>query len=153
MYDEDHVNDYNASTYMSARSTMQWYYKMERLQSRSTLLARQATQSFHNNMGLHHSGSGGFERELERRGIQVKKYPLTSTTGAARVAELVLLRRAKLEEAAAKRMEEQRAQRRRAAPSEWYDESKGPLNPHFLRSMQCHYTKDIVSLPDTPVIG
>lgn len=152
LYDEDHVNDFNASPYMSARTTMRWYYHMERLQTRNTIVARRGTQSQNNNMGLHHSGQDAFEREAERRGLPVKKYNLTTTTGAARVSEMVLLRRAKLEEESAKLMEEQRGKLRQEAPSSWYDEKLGPLNPNFLGSMQANYTKNITKLPNTPII-
>ncbi|KPA76865.1 putative mitochondrial hypothetical protein [Leptomonas pyrrhocoris] len=151
LWDEDHVNDFNANKYMSARSTMRWYYGMERLQTRNTLNARRSTQSHNNNKGLHHSGRGAFERELERRDIPVDKYPLTTTTGAARVAEMVLLRRAELEKQAKVAMEKQRSELRRDAPSEWYDETDGPLNPRFLVSMQSNYTKTITELPNEPI--
>lgn len=151
LWDEDHVNDFNANKYMSARSTMRWYYGMERLQTRNTINARRATQSYNNNRGLHHSGRGAFEREMERRGIPVEKYPLTTTAGAARVAEMVLLRRAELEKQSAEAMERQRSELRRDAPSEWYDETDGPLNPRFLASMQSNYTKAITELPNTPL--
>lgn len=153
LWDEDHVNDFDANKYLSARSMMRWYYGMERLQTRNSINARRATQSYNNNMGLHHSGRGAFERELERRGIQVDKYPLTTTTGAARVAEMVLLRRQKLEAQAKKAMESQRQARRRDAPSEWYDETEGPLNLRFLASMQSNYTQVITKLPSSPVTG
>ncbi|KAG5493429.1 hypothetical protein JIQ42_01795 [Leishmania sp. Namibia] len=151
LWDEDHVNDFNADKYLSARSTMRWYYGMERLQTRNSINARRATQSYNNNMGVHHSGHGAFERELERRGIQVEKYPLTTTTGAARVAEMVLLRRQDLEAQAKTAMESQRKARRRDAPSGWYDEADGPLNPRFLASMQSNYTQVITELPSTPI--
>ncbi|KAG5469268.1 hypothetical protein LSCM1_02483 [Leishmania martiniquensis] len=153
LWDEDHVNDFDANKYLSARSTMRWYYGMERLQTRNTINARRATQSYNNNMGLHHSGRGPFERELERRGIQVEKYPLTTTTGAVRVAEMVLLRRRELEAQAKIEMEAQRQARRRDAPSGWYNETDGPLNPRFLASMQSNYTQVITELPRTPITG
>lgn len=152
LYDEDHVNDFSSTPYMSARTTMRWYYGMERLQSRNTLLARQGTQSHNSNSGLHHTGKGAFERELERRGVEAAKYPLTTTTGVSRAAEMVLLRRAKLEEQSAKLMTAQREKQRLPAPSQWYDEEKGPLNPNFLRVMQKCYEENITNLPDTPVL-
>lgn len=151
LWDEDHVNDFDANKYMSARSTMRWYYGMERHQTRKSMNARRATQSYNNNNGLHHSGRGAFERELERRDIAVDKYPLTTTTGAARVAEMVLLRRSELEKQSAAAMEKQRAELRRDAPSGWYDEADGPLNPRFLASMQSNYTKNITELPEEPI--
>ncbi|AAZ11523.1 uncharacterized protein TEOVI_000338300 [Trypanosoma equiperdum] len=154
LWDEDHVNDYKTNRYLSARATMRWYQEMERHQTRNSLNARRATQSHNNNRGLHHTGRGAFERELERRGVQVEKYPLTTTTGAMRVAELVILRRMELEKRAEEALAEQRAelQKKNPTPSEWYDESKGPLNPNFLRSMRSHYEVDIANLPDTPLI-
>lgn len=151
-WDEDHVNDFNASKYMSARSMMRWYYGMERLQTRNNLNARRDTQSHNNNMGLHHSGYGPFEREVERRGLPVFKYPLTTTTGASRVAELVLLRRAALEKKAAALLKEQLSQCRRDAPSDWFDETEGPLNPRFVECMQSHYTVLLTPLPENPVV-
>ncbi|RNF20913.1 uncharacterized protein Tco025E_03618 [Trypanosoma conorhini] len=152
LWDEDHVNDYKANRYLSARATMRWYYDMERLQTRNSLNARRGTQSHNNNVGLHHSGRGAFEREVERRGLQVEKYALTTTTGAMRVAELTLLRRLELEKRAEAAMAEQRAALRRPAPSAWYDEAMGPLNPEFLRRMQPHYEVDITTLPESPLM-
>lgn len=151
-WDEDHVNDFNASKYMSARSTMRWYYGMERLQTRNNVNARRSTQSYHNNTGLHHSGRGAFEREVERRGLPVDKYPLTTTTGAKRVAEMVLLRRKALEEKAAVLMQEKLESLRRDEPSEWFDEREGPLNPRFVERMQGHYAVPLTPLPDTPIV-
>ncbi|RNF10468.1 hypothetical protein TraAM80_01514 [Trypanosoma rangeli] len=152
LWDEDHVNDYKANRYLSARAAMRWYYDMERLQTRNSLNARRSTQSHNNNMGLHHSGRGAFEREVERRGLQVEKYALTTTTGAMRVAELTLLRRLELEKRAEAAMAKQRATLRQPAPSAWYDETLGPLNPEFLRRMQPHYEVDIITLPEFPLI-
>ncbi|KAG8348884.1 hypothetical protein ERJ75_001452300 [Trypanosoma vivax] len=154
LWDEDHVNDYKANRYLSARATMRWYYEMERLQTRKSLNARRATQSHNNNEGLHHSGQGAFERELERRGVQVKKYPLTTTTGATRAAEMVLLRRLELEKRAEEALAAQceSLKQEHPRPSAWYDETLGPLNPEFLRVMQPHYEVEITRLPDTPVV-
>lgn len=149
---EDHVNDFNANRYLSARSTLRWYYKMERQMVRRNLNSRRAMQSAHNNSGLHHSGQGAFERELKRQAIEPEKYPLTSTTGAKRVAELVLLRRMELEKKSKVAMDMQRTEKSRAEPSEWYDERLGPLNPHFLKSIQSNYSTNIVQLPDEPYI-
>eukprot|EP00796_Vickermania_ingenoplastis_P004153 gene4153-2995_t len=149
-WDEDHENDFNASTYMSARSTMRWYAGMERVQTRRNLNSRRGAQSRNNNNGLHHSGRGPFEREVERRGLPVDKYALTTTTGATRVAELVLLRRLALEEKAEKLLAERLASLRRAAPSSWMDEADGPLNPRFLERMQSHYATAITPLPELP---
>ncbi|KAF8280156.1 putative LSU ribosomal protein, mitochondrial [Trypanosoma cruzi] len=152
LWDEDHVNDYKTNRYLSARATMRWYYEMERLQTRNSLNARRGTQSHNNNMGLHHSGRGAFEREVERHGLQVEKYALTTTTGATRVAELTLLRRLELEKKAEEAMAKQRAAVRQPAPSAWYDEALGPLNPEFLRLMQPHYEVEIKTLPEAPLI-
>ncbi|KAH9584054.1 hypothetical protein LSM04_004191 [Trypanosoma melophagium] len=154
LWDEDHVNDYKTNRYLTARATMRWYYEMERHQTRNSLNARRGTQSHNNNNGLHHSGRGAFEREAERIGVQVEKYPLTTTTGATRVAEMVLLRRMELEKKAEAAMQAKRAelQEKYQTPTAWYDERKGPLNPAFLRCMQSHYTVDITTLPDTPLV-
>ncbi|ORC91118.1 uncharacterized protein TM35_000061230 [Trypanosoma theileri] len=154
LWDEDHVNDYKSNRYLTARATMRWYYEMERQQTRNSLNARRSTQSHYNNNGLHHSGKGPFEREAERQGIQVEKYPLTTTTGITRVAEMVILRRLELEKKAEEEMGKQRNQLKEkyTTPTEWYDEKKGPLNPEFLRCMQSHYKVDITTLPDTPLI-
>lgn len=151
-WDEDHINDYDASSFMSSRSTMRWYYGMERLQTRNNLLHRRAAQSEANNNGLHHSGRGAFEREAERRGLQVDKYSLTTTTGASRVAELVLLRRAELEKKAAQMMEKVSKSIQREEPSEWFDETNGPLNPRFVERMQSHYRVPLTPLPESPVV-
>lgn len=151
LWDEDHVNDYNASTYLSARSTMRWYYAMERHQTRNNLNARRATQSYNNNKGLHFSGRGAFEREMDRQGIPVEKYSLTTTTGAKRVAEMVLLRRAELEKKSKAMMAEHGNSLRQAAPSSWFNETEGPLNPVFVKVMQPHYTEAIFPLPEHPV--
>lgn len=151
-WDEDHTNDYDATTYMSARNTMRWYYKMERLQTRNNLLHRRAAQSNANNNGLHHSGKGAFEREVERRGLLVEKYPLTTTTGASRVAELVLLRRQELEKRAQAMMEEVSKSVKRDEPSEWFDETDGPLNPRFVERMQSHYQVPLIPLPEAPIV-
>lgn len=151
LWDEDHVNDFQSEKYMSARSTMRWYYGMERLQTRNTINARRGTQSHNNNNGLHHSGQSAFERELERRGVAVQKYPLTTTTGASRVAEMVLLRRAALEKQSAELMDEQRKKLRRPSPSAWYDETAGPLNPNFLMAIQKNYDTTISELPSEPL--
>ncbi|CAD2217864.1 hypothetical protein, conserved [Angomonas deanei] len=151
-WDEDHVNDFNAMPYLSARSTMMWYYSMERHQTRSNLRSRRSTQSSNNNQGLHHSGKGAFAREMERKGIQVDKYPLTTTTGARRVAEMVVLRRQKLEDMSADLMAKQRESVKLEKPSKWFDESKGPLNPRFVKAMQPHYKVNIQDLPETPIV-
>lgn len=151
-WDEDFVNDYNAQTYRTPRSTLEWYAKMERNQTLRSMRFRQTQQSDHNNEGRHHSGKGAFERELERRGVQVDKYPLTTTTGAKRVAELVLLRRLELEKRAAALLEEEAKKRRRDSPSDWFDETDGPLNPRFVERMQSHYSTPITPLPDLPIL-
>lgn len=151
MWDEDHVNDYNASTYMSARTTMGWYHDMERYRTLNNLKQRKATQSHNNNNGLHHSGKDAFERELERKGVPVSKYPLTTTTGASRVAEMVLLRRAELEKQSSELLKADRAKRRIPSPTEWYNEEKGPLNPNFLAVMQKNYDECITELPSLPI--
>ncbi|KEG07510.1 hypothetical protein DQ04_09581020 [Trypanosoma grayi] len=152
LWDEDHVNDYKTNRYLSARATMRWYCEMERLMTRNNLNARRGTQSYNNNRGLHHSGRGAFEREAERRGVQVEKYALTTTTGAMRVAEMVVLRRMELEKKSAEAMAAQRDALRQPQPSAWYDETRGPLNPEFLRRMRSHYEVDITALPDAPLI-
>ncbi|EPY34456.1 hypothetical protein STCU_01575 [Strigomonas culicis] len=138
--------------YASARTTLSWYHKMERLQTRKNLEARRGTQSHNNNLGLHHSGQGAFERELERKGIRPQKYNLTTTTGAKRVAEMVVLRRLELEQRSKEAMAEQTKRMRQAKPSDWYNEADGPLNPNFLKSMQVHYDVPITDLPTDPIL-
>lgn len=151
IYDEDHVNDYDARTYTPARTMLQWYAKMERNATKAQVNARINQQSQHNHEERDFNGAGAFERELERKGIPLEKYPLTSTTGATRVREMVVLRRQVLEKKSAEAMAAARQRQRRASPSEWYDETLGPLNPKFLQSMQSHYDVPIVDLPRRPL--
>lgn len=151
LYDEDHVNSFNASTYTPVHEMVNWYKNMERITTQAEMLKRQRIQSQNNQEGRHHSGAGPFERELERKGIPVEKYPLTTTTGATRIREMIVLRRLALEEKAKAALAKQAGELRRPAPSEWYDETKGPLNPRFLQAMQVHYDVPIVDLPRTPL--
>jgi hypothetical protein len=151
VYDEDHVNDFNARSYTSARTMMEWYARMENIATRTEVRKRVSDQSDHNQNGRHFTGAGPFERELERKGITVEKYPLTTTTGATRVREMVVLRRQVLEKKSAEAMNAARTTLRRAAPSEWYDETRGPLNPKFLKAMQPHYDVAITELPRRPL--
>jgi hypothetical protein len=83
--------------------------------------------------------------------VQVEKYPLPSTVATKRVHEMVLLRRRKIEEMAATRMDEARTKIRLDRPSAWYDETDGPLNQHFLRMVQPAYNQVITELPEMPI--
>lgn len=151
VYDEDHVNEFNARTYTPANLMRKWYTKMEVLNTRSELRFRGTQQSYNNHDGLHHSGMNAFERELERKGIPIEKYPLTTTTGATRVREMVVLRRKALEAKASEALAQQRKEKQRAIPSEWFDETKGPLNPRFVAAVQPLYQVPIADLPRQPV--
>lgn len=151
LYDEDHVNGFDARSYTPARTMLQWYAKMELLATRSNLSVRQITQSEHQRQGRHHTGTGPFERELERKGIPVEKYNLTTTTGASRVREMVVLRRKALDAKSEAAIKEQREAKRQALPSAWYDETAGPLNPKFLKAIQPQYSVNITDLPRTPL--
>ncbi|CUG92351.1 Hypothetical protein, putative [Bodo saltans] len=151
VYDEDHVNDYDARPYTPSRVMMEWYARMESNTTKIEVKTRVNEQSANNQNGLHFTGAGPFERELERKGIPVEKYPLTTTTGATRVREMVVLRRQQLEHKSAEAMKTARTTARRAVPSEWYDETRGPLNPKFLKAMQPHYDVAITELPRRPL--
>jgi hypothetical protein len=151
LYDEDFVNHYTPYLYMPARRMMRWYSFSEGIAGRLAMEQRQAQQDENNQNGIDPNGDGPFEREMKRRGAQVEKYPLTTTTGTTRVHEMVLLRRRVLEEKSTEAMKKMRAEMRRDAPSEWYDESHGPLNPVFLQAMQPHYQTQICDLPRQPI--
>lgn len=62
MWDEDHVNDYVTTRYLTPRALLMWYQRMEQLQTSSTMHQRRKLQTDNNNNGLHHSGKGAFER-------------------------------------------------------------------------------------------
>eukprot|EP00658_Telonema_sp_P-2_P050918 TRINITY_DN38959_c0_g1_i3.p1 TRINITY_DN38959_c0_g1~~TRINITY_DN38959_c0_g1_i3.p1 ORF type:complete len:131 (+),score=21.20 TRINITY_DN38959_c0_g1_i3:236-628(+) len=111
-------------------------------------------ESVNHNSGLRYDGTDAFERELDRKGIPIEKYPLPTTAGMTRVREMTLLRRNKLEGMAKEAMQEASSQSRRATPSSWYSEDLGPLNPHYLQFVRAQYTDvDVTDLPNKPILS
>ena len=124
----------------------------ELLQTRLWLKAMKKMSAGFYNEGRHPThGFGPFENELRRRGIEVHKYRLPTTTAVKRIHEMVVLRRLDLEKQSNAAMEENMKSKRQPLPSEWYDETDGPLNPHFLRHVKSHYSgQDITHLSTHP---
>lgn len=150
-YLEDNANEFDMSVYLPLTRLKSWYARHELNFGRKWLDTMQKTQSVNAQNGLHYNGDGPFERELRRKGIQVEKYPLPSTTATRRNHEMILLRRQKLEELSRVKMDEARKKVARDAPSGWYDETKGPLNPHYLAMVQPLYKQNVTALPAEPV--
>jgi hypothetical protein len=150
-YLEDGKNEYDTSIYYPMRFMKAWYAKREIAHAKTWLFRQQRQESVNVQQGLHFSGENAFERELKRKGVQVEKYPLPSTVATKRVHEMVLLRRRKIEEMAATKMDEARTKIRLDRPSAWYDETDGPLNQHFLRMVQPAYNQVITELPEMPI--
>jgi hypothetical protein len=150
-YLEDHINDHNAKLYYHPRQMKHWYAKTELRRAHAYVRELQDTESENHNEGRHHSGDGPFERELARKGIPVEKYPLPTTTTMRRLHEMTVLRRDALEKRSAVAVAAQRERLRSERPSQWYDESDGPLNQSFLRRVQKHYTETITELPEYPL--
>jgi len=151
MWPEDEVNDYSAKTYYSFDQALRWYELVDRRNLHLAINRRQMIQTENHHNGLHVTGAGAFERELERKGIQVEKYELPTTVGVRRIHEMVLARRRELETRSAALMAAQRKKLRQAKPSEWYEERGGPLNVHFLRFAQSSYDENITKLPQNPI--
>ena len=151
---EDFLNDYFAVKYQSSRQRIQWYFANDRLQVFRNLKKRAEQQHQFNDAGLNPAnGHGAFERELERKGIPVEKYQLPTTTSVTRVHEAVLLRREELEKKSAKLLAAERLRLKVDMPSEWFDETDGPLNSNFLtRYAQQSFTTDVRTLPRTPLL-
>lgn len=152
-YYEDNIWDYKTKVYYHPRQMKFWYAKNEWGKALEWYKGMREWQSTNHNEGLKYDGTGPFERELERKGIPVEKYPLPTTTGIRRVREAVLLRRQQLEERAKKLLDEQRKKLRQPQPSEWYNEAGGPLNPHFLAFVQGCYDVNICDLPSAPILS
>lgn len=150
-YIEDHAHDYNMNVYLPVQQLKRWYANRELTFAKQWLLEQTKNQSVNVQRGLHFSGDGPFERELRRKGIQVEKYALPTTNATRRNHELTLLRRAALETSSKAKMAAARERIRVDSPSGWYDESKGPLNPHFLELAQASYKQNITTLPDAPI--
>lgn len=150
-YLEDYANEYDSTVYLPARNLKIWYAKHEISFAKTWLRTAVKTQSVRVQQGLHYNGDGAFERELRRKGIQVHKFELPSTVATRRTHEMVILRRKALENLAKERMHKAREQKRADAPTSWYDETNGPLNPHFLKLAQPSYKANIVDLPAEPV--
>jgi hypothetical protein len=156
LWPEDYSNDWDTQHYYHPRELKQWYAKTEVRKATEMLREAQKQQCDNNDAGLHPLGDGPFERELERKGVQVDKYPLPSTTMVMRMHEMVYLRRKAMEKKSTEVFQKQKTdlgyneEGRVEKPSEWFDESKGPLNPHFLQFAQSSYVADVVDLPRTP---
>ena len=148
---EDHKHEYDTTIYYPAKHLKAWYARYEIHHAKTWLREMQETESVNKQNGLHYNGDGAFEREMKRRGVEPEKYTLATTTATKRVNEMVILRRSKLEEMAAEKMSEQRNALKSARPSEWYDEAKGPLNPHFLHLVQPSYADVITELREQPI--
>jgi hypothetical protein len=151
-YLEDETAQYNTKLYMHPHYLKKWYANRELTASRQWMNYQKVQESDAHNAGLHYDGTGAFERELRRKGVQVEKYPLPSRVATARLHEMVWLRRGKVEAAAQAAMAAQRAAAQQAAPSPaWYDETQGPLNPHFLKFAAKSYTEELAPLPREPI--
>ena len=153
-YLEDNENYYTAKLYYHPQEWKRKVAGLELIRARYWLYRMRQTSSAFHNQGLHPTyGTGPFEHELQRRGIPIHKYTLPTTTGIKRVHDMTVLRRLELEKQSQEALQKARAGLRQPRPSSWYDESKGPLNPHFLERMASHYTEvDITLLPVTPYI-
>jgi hypothetical protein len=153
VWTEDFLNDYVSAKYHSSRQRMRWYYTNDVDEANRNVQRRQKTMSAYNDAGLNPAtGYGPFERELERTGVPVEKYPLPSTTAVRRLSEAVLLRRQELEKKSERLLAGQREKLKQPRPSEWYDETNGPLNVNFLaRYAQQSYEEGIADLPRRPI--
>lgn len=143
IYPEDEANDYDYSLYQHPKQIKTWYAANEIRESKQWLQHQTSFESENHRQGKHHTGMGAFERELQRKGMQIEKYRLPSTTAVKRVHEMVQLKRKALEKRAAKSIESQKPQK----PSEWYDETDGPMNPHFLQFAQKSFAEPFADLP------
>lgn len=153
IYDEDLVNDYSTNMIRHHNRMRAWYGKHEFTAGMRVINSRELLDSKLQHEGKNPvNGHSAFERELERKGIPIEKYPLPNTVQATRVREMTLLRRLKLEEQAKELMAQQSAAQRRDVPSAWYDETKGPLNPHFLSFVKKNYSgMDVTALQNDPI--
>lgn len=150
---EDHKLEYDTMVYYPRRYAKAWYAAREIKHARKWLADQQRQESVNAQNGLEFNGDGPFEREMKRKGIQVEKYRLPTTTATKRLHEMVVLRRKHIETLAKEKMAAVRSKLAREEPSGWYDEAAGPLNQHFLASMQIHYKRNIVELPAEPVVA
>jgi hypothetical protein len=150
-YLEDQKNEYDTSIYYPMRFMKKWYAQREIHTAKSWLKRQQITESLNTQNGLHFSGENAFERELRRKGVQVEKYPLPTVVATKRLHEMVILRRQRLEDMSRERMDKLRSTLKVARPSKWFDESNGPLNPHFVRIVQSSYSEPLGDLPEVPL--
>ena len=153
VYLEDEKNEYDTRVYYPMRFMKQWYAQREITHAKQWLYNQRRSESVNAQNGLAFNGDGAFEREMKRKGVTIDKYPMPSTVATRRTREMVLLRRRKLEELSSAAMDRQRAAKKAARPSAWFDETDGPLNPHFLRAAQMSYAEDITTLPETPLVA
>ena len=152
VYDEDFTNDYKTDNPLHAKTRKELFGDIERIPVKRRIRTAVETESRNHNAGLRYDGVDAFERELERKGIPVEKYPLPTTVAATRAREMTLLRRLQLERMAQEAMQQATAACRRTTPSQWYDEEKGPLNPHYLQFVRTQYSGvDITDLPNQPI--
>ena len=151
-YPEVGENFYNAKPYYHYQEWKRKCAGLELLQTRYWLKSLKRISAAFYHEGRHPThGFGPFEHELQRRGIEVHKYRLPTTTAVKRIHEMVLLRRQSCEKESKAKMQCLLQSRRQGAPSGWYDETDGPLNPHYLRHVKLHYAdKDITELPTVP---
>ncbi len=145
-------HDYATHHYMHPKELRKWYAVHETRAANTMLNKLAVTESENHNNGLSRDGDGAFEREMIRKGIEVEKYPLPTTVGVRRVHEMSLLRRAEIEKRSATAMAAQREAKKASFPSRWYDETMGPLNPHFLKVAQRSYSEPITELPREPYV-
>lgn len=151
LWDEDNVNEYNSQLYSDPRAMKYWYARHEYTTAGEYIRHQKKEESLNHHEGLHYSGDGAFERELERKGIPVDKYTLPTSVGVKRLHEMVVLRRRKLEALSEQAMAKQREAKKAELPSSWYDETDGPLNPNFLKSVQRNYSANISDLGEEPI--
>jgi hypothetical protein len=153
IWTEDFLNDYNTMKYQSSRQRIRWYYQNDVQEASRNIYARTRNVNANNDAGLHPvTGHGPFERELERTGVEIDKYPLPTTTAVRRLHEAVLLRRQELEKKSERLLAAQREKLKQRQPTAWYDEERGPLNRNFLaRYAQLSYEVDVADLPRSPI--
>lgn len=150
-YPEDHTNDYSYHLYWHPRERKKWYAQKEVDAVREWADERMRVETLNHHEGRAPNGDGAFERDMQRKGVQVEKYPLPSTVATRRLHEMVLLRRQALSAKSVEAMARQRDAKRRDVPSGWYDEADGPLNPNFLRFAQASYAEQVTDLPEEPI--
>ena len=149
---EEGENFYSAKPYYHYQEWKRKCSGTELLHARLWLNAMKKMSAGFYHEGRHPThGYGPFEHELKRRGIEIHKYRLPTTVAVKRIHEMVVLRRLELEKESAIALQKALEEKRLPEPSEWYDETSGPLNPHYLRHVKSHYSgMDITQLKPTP---